>query len=123
MDQLDEDDTGCLSDYDCKNDAGCLFGSTTDENTCVEYYSIDEEEEIPADNCVSNESALCEYSYCAKKSDDGKYYCLEETELEDEETECETSTTTGSSECTAEADENTGVALSTACVCGMNSDA
>lgn len=60
--QIEAGRFGCRSDYDCKNNVGCL------EGRCISYFSLKEGDRI--EHCEDGVSFLCESTICYK------HFCL-----------------------------------------------
>jgi hypothetical protein len=59
--------TGCTTDFDCVNTAGCDYNYTNGIGTCRLYFSVEIGDKIA--NCQNNTSLLCEEVQCSTSSD------------------------------------------------------
>ncbi|CAG9329171.1 unnamed protein product [Blepharisma stoltei] len=65
--------SGCSTDYDCVNHAGCNTGTSLQNSYCVSYYSIGDH--MPVGACSkTNVGALCDSGSCMLNN--GAYECM-----------------------------------------------
>lgn len=65
--------SGCTSDYDCVNGAGCNVANTPSNSVCYPYFSI--APHLPVGDCTSSgTSYLCSSGLCM--DNDGVYECM-----------------------------------------------
>ncbi|CAG9314693.1 unnamed protein product [Blepharisma stoltei] len=69
--QLQVGQSGCNSDFDCVNGAGCNFTGNAATSTCVAYLSI--QPHAPVAQCQINQNRLCSSLTCAQLN--GANYC------------------------------------------------
>lgn len=73
VDQIHVGGTGCTSDYDCVNGAGCNLGTFPADSICFPYFSINPH--LPVGSCSSlNTSMLCNSGLCMEY--EGVYECM-----------------------------------------------
>lgn len=70
--QIQVGQTGCSTDFDCVNGAGCDFTGDVTNSTCVNYLSL--AAHSPVSQCKKNQNKLCKSSLCAELN--GANYCV-----------------------------------------------
>ncbi|OMJ86716.1 hypothetical protein SteCoe_11725 [Stentor coeruleus] len=105
--QIEANNPGCTSDYDCINGAGCNNG------ICVNYFSINLS--TPLSNCINNENLLCPNITCGMKSDKN-YYCGGGVNSN-------TNACTSSNECVSSVDKILQVTFNSQCACTLGNPA
>lgn len=64
--QIDIGITGCKTDYDCVNNAGCDNSNSATEGTCIKYWSLTDNSFISS--CENYSNFLCKSSTCRENS-------------------------------------------------------
>ena len=65
LDQLKIGSSGCKSDFDCENSAGCNISPSSPSGTCIEYFSLTDFSILSS--CQNNTNFLCSSSSCSSK--------------------------------------------------------
>ena len=104
----------CTEDYQCVNNAGCNFNSTTGKGVCTEYLSIDSYE--PVGPCLNNSNMLCGSGTCGYYSAREEYVCIPELpSYAQPPLKC-----TNDGDCFSIPDFPTGTVLTSECTCSYN---
>ena len=104
--------SGCSSDYDCVNNAGCSYINFQGLGTCIEYYSLAEYTIL--NTCYGNKNKLCSSGICGEYL--GKALCL--PELENSLNSPYLCSTTDY--CYSENDTYTGIIINGKCECALD---
>lgn len=106
------DEKGCRNDYDCVNNAGCSYISTSTYGVCTEYFSLSDYTEVKY--CYGNKNPLCKSGTCSNNND--TLICLPElSNTLQSPYECIVS-----DYCYSEEDDVTGTILKGKCECSLD---
>ncbi|CAG9328818.1 unnamed protein product [Blepharisma stoltei] len=105
VNQIAVNQTGCVNDYDCVNNAGC------DINTCREYYSVANGDWV--DMCENSQSQICGSGFCV--------YGLCQPAIKNSQKLPQTCYS--NSDCVSHELASQGITLYTTCQCGYGRNA